>query len=140
MSAQAADRLTYSIRMVGRTRELRDAGWTCEEVADHLHAEFGMRPVQSTISRWADPSQRLKDATTNSSRSARARAERSRGRFRRLPQTPEFKMARMRGLRDEAGLKVTQIARVMAFDFGDVMSRDTVERALASNEYPRTFR
>ena len=53
---------------------------------------------------------------------------------------PEFKLSRMRALREEAGMKDAQIARLMAFDFGDVMSHDTVARALAEGKYPRSLR
>lgn len=134
-----SETINYPAKMVTRARELRGAHWTCEEVANLLEREFGHRPVQSTISRWSDPRQQRTDAASNQRRSARQRAEESGGRFRALPQTPEFKLARMRGLRDEAGLKLRQIARVMAFDFGDEMTASTVARVLEENRYPKSL-
>jgi hypothetical protein len=123
----------YPIRMKMRAIEHRRAGWKMEEIIDLLEREFGHRPVQSTLSRWCDDAQHELDRAANTRRAAAKRAAESGGRL-RLPRTDEFKLARMRGLRD-AGLKDTQIAVVMAFDFGDGMSRDSVARALEDGRY-----
>jgi hypothetical protein len=123
----------YPIRVKMRAIEHRRAGWTLEATIDLLEREFGHRPVQSTLSRWCDDAQHELDRAANTRRAAVRRAAASGGRL-RLPRTDEFKLARMRGLRD-AGLKDTQIAVVMAFDFGDAMSRDSVARALEDGRY-----
>jgi hypothetical protein len=123
----------YPIRVKMRAVEHRRAGWKIEEIIDYIEREFGHRPVQSTVSRWCDDAQHQLDRVANVRRAAARRAAESGGRL-RLRRTDEFKLARMRGLRD-AGLKDTQIAVVMAFDFGDGMSRDSVARALEDGRY-----
>lgn len=127
------------MKVVTRARELVAAGWSAERTAELL-GEEGVPVGINTVRRWTDQKTRLADQERDRARAARKARAAGAGPMGPRHATPEFKLARMRALRETARLKDAQIARVMALDFGDVMSDDTVSYALARGEYPRSLR
>jgi hypothetical protein len=132
----------HPITAVTEARRLANGGWNDVEISELLLRNgFVREPVSKvTVGRWvrAQRAQRWREdiERTSAARAAEAGA-RALG---RRDVRPEFKLARMRALREHVGLKDAQIARLMRHDFGDEITRDMVAHALATGRYPRSLR
>jgi len=125
----------HPIKVVVRAREHVRAGWSIAETTRLLEREFGVTVDPRSVRRW----------TSDRYRRALERAERERRRRRSMEAgarpmgpshaTEEFKLARMRKLR-ELGLSASDIAALMGHDFGDGLSAWQVRRALETGRYP----
>jgi hypothetical protein len=124
----------HPMTVVAEARRMADGGWTPTEIRDHL-VRRGVQVTSTTIARWTNAKAAKRQAAQRTQHNRAVSAGRS-GRLGNSRATPEFKLARMRALREQTAMRDAQIARLMAFDFGDVMSRDAVNAALANNRYP----
>jgi hypothetical protein len=129
----------HPITVVTRARELAAGGWGAEEIV-RLLARDGVTVDARSVRRWTDAKVRREYERHERERQARRARTAGTGPMGPRHATPEYKLARMRALRESAGLKDAQIARVMAHDFGDEISREMVARALADGVYPRSLR
>lgn len=129
----------HPMTVVTRARELVASGWSYEATARMLAAE-GATVSACSVRRWTN--RRARDAMEQREQLRQARKAEAAGANPMGPYhaRPEFKLGRMRTLRDEVGLKDAQIARVMRHDFGDELTRATVARALETGRYPRSPR
>jgi len=127
--------LQHSSAMVGRARELRDAGWQVRRIRDLLAREFdGHAPSVNTVWCWVEPDAALRQAAAKRRLDRRDRAATASFSFpgRR---SPVWKLGRMHALR-AAGLSCVKIAAVMALDFGDDLDPREVRRALETEQPP----
>lgn len=124
--------------VVRRAQELVGAGWSYTEARDILVRE-GVSVDARSIARWTD--QRAADASARSDEATTARRAAVNGStgVGTGRERPEYKLARMRALREQAGLKDAQIARLMTFDYGEPMTREMVQLALENGRYPRSL-
>jgi hypothetical protein len=129
--------LGYPVSLVMEVRRYRQSGWTIARLLDFIEEEHGVRPHQSTVSRWLDPIQATREAHNSSVRSARRRAATTGGRHVRAGRTPEFKLARMQALR-ERGLTVAGIAIVMSLDY-EPITEQQVLYALDVGKFPKAL-
>lgn len=105
-----------------RARELRSAGWQLRSICDILEREIGSRPDVSTVQRWANPDVDEKNREKSRRSYWRTRAARGGKGFGRLGHphhTKPYQEARAVALVRNAGLRTTQAALVMAFDYPD---------------------
>jgi hypothetical protein len=124
----------HPITVVTRARELARGGWGPEEIV-RLLARDGVTVDARSVRRWTDAKvQRAYERHERERQARRAKAAGTRH------ATPEYKLARMRALREHVSLKDAQIARLMRHDFGDEISRDMVAHALATGRYPQSLR
>lgn len=105
----------FSSAVMFRARELKEAGFFPAEIVEALRRE-GHVVSRTTVKRWIDP--KFDERARRSKREAarRSRARRTAGRLRGNYSTDEQKHARIVALREEAGLSVNAIAKVMNFD------------------------
>jgi hypothetical protein len=129
----------HPMTVVTRARQLVAAGWTAEGAA-RLLAREGVTVDARSVRRWTDRRVQAAMELAEHDRTARKARQAGAGPMGPRHATPEYKLARMRALRERAGLKDAQIARVMTFDFGDVLSREMVRDALEHGRYPRSLR
>lgn len=126
----------HPMTVVTEARRLHnEGGWNPTEIVDLL-ARQGITVGRDAVMRWTDPrvaeAARLRSEERNRMHSASKS-----GRIGHPSSSPAFKLARMRALREDAGLGYNAIAKVMRFDFGDDLSRGQVEYALETGRYPR---
>lgn len=129
----------HPMTVVTRARELVAGGWTAED-AVRLLARDGVVVDAASVRRWTDPRARALMERQLRERNARKSAAAGARPMGPRHATAEFKLARMRVLREQAGLKDAQIARVMCLDFGDELTREMVTHALEHDRYPRSLR
>lgn len=128
--------------LMAEARNLAESGGFNAPEIHRLFERRGVDPLPAlvTIHRWVNEEYRRRNDQVAVARRAERRAEEAGGRL-RLPQralTPEFKLARMRLLRD-IGLTDSQIARLMRLDVGDELTRSHVRHALELERYPSYF-
>jgi DNA-binding transcriptional MerR regulator len=128
----------YPITVIQRARELREAGWTLDQISELVERETGTRPACSTVHRWTDPAQERRHRERGRARHRRwsAAGAGAGGRLGSPRSSPEFKLARMRALSESARLSDAAIGRLMRFDFGDALSAVQVAHALRTGRYP----
>lgn len=116
-------------------RELWDSGaWSKTEIASYLQ-ERGCTAHKTTIAAWADPARAARKARQDA-RTVALRAARYGSRPMGRPTAhPAYKLARMSAL-SACGMSPTAIAKVMRFDFGDVLGTHQIRDALAKGRYP----
>lgn len=116
--------------------------WTYRELARAVEREYGTRPSPNTICRWVNPRAAARNNHSSNRARARKRAENNGGRLlssrHKDGLTPEFKLARICGLR-AAGLSHRAIAAVMRFDLGEPITSHHVEYAMQTGRYPRSL-
>jgi hypothetical protein len=129
----------HPITVVTRARELARGGWGPEEIV-RLLARDGVTVDARSVRRWTDA--KVQRAYERHERERQARRAKAAGTGPMGPRhaTPEYKLARMRALREHVSLKDAQIARLMRHDFGDEITRDMVSHALEMGRYPRSLR
>lgn len=121
----------HTIATKNQALRYKEAGWTDEWIAEQLGVG------KTTVGNWVKPHRARKNQEAverSHARRATTRGARPLGHF---LARPEFKLARMRALRDEAGVTYTGIAKVMWFDFGDPLTQSQVRHAIASGRYPK---
>lgn len=125
--------------VISRARELTGDGYPAETVVRMLYEQMDVVVHRSSVRRWATRRGERAAAADNLRRAAvKARKNGARG-IGNPRSGPEFKLARMRALRDVARLKDEQIARVMEFDYDDPITCDMVRYALKTGRYPRSL-
>lgn len=129
----------HPITVVTRARELVAAGWSPEEAVGLL-ARDGVTVDPRSVRRWTDVKVRRGFEDRDRERQAQRAAAAGGRPMGPHHATPEFKLARMKALREEVQLKDAQIARAMRHDFGDEISREMVAHALETGRYPRSLR
>ena len=123
----------------GRTRaravELVAAGWSVYRTVRLMRAE-GLYVTENTVKRWTDPdfNRREIERVTRSARKRRAS-----GRQPAQCHTNDFKLERMRELRDR-GLSYHAIGQVAAVWWGEELSDDQVTAWLGRGERRRAYR
>ena len=128
----------HSMPLVREARQLGRAGWTPHQIAG-IFRKRGVDPCPppNTIRYWLRGGLDMeKQRELDRRHKARVRAERSGGRIVSRAATPEFKVARIRGLR-ELGVSYAAIAKVMTFDFGERITEKQVRDAAVTGTYPR---
>jgi hypothetical protein len=124
--------------VVTQARRYHDAGWG-ERAIVRFFAEDGITVSERTVKRWTDPELVERDAANDRRRKREAAGRRS-GRLADhigARATAEFKLTRMRALKERAGMGCGAIGRVMAFDFGGPpLTASQVRHALAAGRYP----
>lgn len=129
----------YSMTLVTRARELREAGWLYVEICRVLKDEFGATVSPGAVRLWADPAA-AERSRVNHRTFVRKRAAASTGRFTTLrAATPEFKLARAAGLRDQ-GLSYAAVTKVMNFDFAEGLTEHQWRHAIELQRVPREYR
>lgn len=132
--------IRHKVQTKLRAIELREAGWSINEVRTQLARE-GVDPPPSANTIWC---------WTNVEMDARQRAHKRRsGRLTRLRSAnfrwpgvrgPEWKVGRMQALRD-GGLSCAAIASVMTIDFPDTpLTEHQVRGALTGGHMPRNLK
>lgn len=128
------------MRTVLRVRELNAAGWTPTQMLEVLEREGFSVPSLTTIYLWLRPDYRERSKQATARRAARRSAATSDLRW-PAKRSPEWKVARMRQLRDETCLSFAAIAAVMTHDFPDTpVTARSVEHTLKHGGTPRTLR
>lgn len=126
----------HPMTVVTQARKYAADGWKTADIV-RFFAEDGITVGKDAVARWTNPQVEESARQRILKRNRRYASERS-GRLGRPDlTTPEFKFARMRALRDEAGMTCGGIAKVMRFDFGDPLTDRQVRHALnVSGHYP----
>lgn len=128
----------HPMTVITRARELTEAGYSAARVVRTLEAD-GVIVSRSSVNRWTTARGARKWQQANKRRAA-AQATKNGSTGMGDPRSrPEFKLARIRALSEIACLKDAQIARVMAFDFNEPITRAMVRYALRTGRYPRTL-
>lgn len=131
-TAHPARQRRHTVQTVTRARELHEAGWSVGRVVRLLKRELDIEVSEITVRRWVDPD--FADQMRRWGRQHTRRQRHHTATF-RFPgvRTSAWKHARMRALRDDAGLSAAAISRLMTFDFGEPISERTVRRVLADD-------
>ncbi len=127
----------HPMTVVTQARRYAEAGWKPMEIVRFL-ADDGIVVSLRSVIRWTNPDVVRADLRHSIARRRRDATRRS-GRLAMhiTNPTPEFKLTRMRALR-ELPVSYTAIAKVMAFDFGDTwLTDDKVRYALEIGHYPK---
>jgi transposase len=124
--------------MVRRACELRGAGWTYERIAELLNREFNppQKVSKSTVYRWTGEGRAEAHRERERQRKLRQSVAKSGGRLGASHHTPEYRLERMVALHNVARLPLSAIARLMTFDYGEPISRRSVERAVTERRLP----
>jgi hypothetical protein len=126
-------RIEYPVSTMLRAIELREGGWELERVRELLTAEGLGAPTTKTIQRWVDPDYAERQAEFG--RRAHRRFGASRARFRLSSNTPEYRLAFLRTLREQ-GLSCQALGVVHGVVFGERLSEWQV-RNLFSEDDPK---
>jgi hypothetical protein len=128
----------YSVVVVTRAREHVAAGWSAYKTCRLLEQEFGVRPNLTTVRTWTDPEYAERFAEKNR-RTARRSWTRTVGRKPHARTSAEWRLARMRELRD-CGLSFHAIGQVAGVWWGEELSDDQVSKILGSLDARRAYR
>lgn len=124
-----------AMRLAEQMYDRGRGGWTIQGILEYLERRDVKRSWQ-TVRRWADPVYAEHRRSENRRKERTRWGQRTDGRLGRHDHTPEFKLARMLALHNEAGLSVSAIARLMSFDYGVEFTRHMVERAITERKLP----
>jgi hypothetical protein len=124
----------YSVTVMVRARELREAGWEYREIPAIVGRELGIEPNLKTIERWCRPAKR--EAKDLRRRRDWARRKRASQRQPRTDLTPEMKLTIMQEL-DSRGLSARAIGQVAAVWWGEELSDRQVHRQLNNHASER---
>lgn len=125
----------YPASAVVRARELREAGWTYKRITELLMREVGSAPHHTTLSRWCDPDQGERHrATSRARQKLRRQMHGNGGRIGLGHHTPAFQEDRCVALLTTAGMRATQVARALDFDYPDQGWNTHRVRTLAAAE------
>lgn len=131
MSAPEQLNVGQAMRLAETMYDRGQGGWSIQGIQHYL-TRRGVKRSWQTVKRWADPAY-AEQARTNNRLKERTRwGRRTDGRLGRRDHSPDFKLARMLALHNEAGLSLSAIARLMSFDYGVEFTRPLVERAVTS--------
>ena len=125
----------YPAAVMQTARRMSAGGWTAQEIRDYF-LRHGIRPAPhwTTIKVWTDEAYAERHAEKRAAHN-RSRSAAKTGRLGRPDHTPEFKLSRLRALR-ETGMSTATVAQLMRFDYGDPISEGQVEYALEVGRYP----
>lgn len=109
---------THNTEAVKEAKHLFRNGWKPYSIAK-LFKRRGNAVSETTVTAWVDPETAERRRAEGRQRARAKSAAKTRGRLGAgPPRSPEFKIARMRSLRD-LGVSYAAIATVMNFDFPD---------------------
>ena len=128
----------YPAQLAVRAREHFEAGWKLSEIVRLIEREYGRRPNWRTVKSWVDPE--WADRQKEKMRPVeRRRRERHGERRPRTDLSDEFKLARMRDLRDR-GISYHAIGQVAAVWWGEELNVEQVSSWLGRGERRRAYR
>ncbi len=127
----------YTVPTMVRAKQLREAGWSLDRIADLLECELGVRPHVDTIAIWTIPSRARSYEQSVKRADRRRRNANATGRMPNAARfSADFQLIRAKGLR-AAGLSVEAVAKAMSFDFPESpVSKDQVRHALEDGRWP----
>jgi hypothetical protein len=119
-----------------RARELHGSGWSYRKIAELIYRETSHRPAATTVALWCYSESRRRSSLDAQNHKGAVRRATKRRINRRL--TPEWKLERMRELRD-AGLSFDAIGRVSGVWWGESFSDEQVARRIGGTARKRKY-